>query len=384
MLKRAPVLFFILVAFIVVAGCGSTKSTVCPLAPSPSSSSTCSCTTTDAACPVFAPHLLANGVNGVISVFPVDPGSGALGTAVTTTGPTLSLGMTTLANTFVYVSNPDVEIGGSVDAWSIDLSTGTLTAVPGSPFTLGALSYGVGLAADNAGPFLYVADTNKIDGFKIDGQGALTAVPNSPFTSGANLFLTIDPQGRFVFSSVVDPPGSVSAFTVDAGTGTLTEVAGSPFPAVQNSTLNSQPAEIVVDSSGSFVYVPLSGINSVAAFSIGTNGVLTPVPGSPFQAGSMPFAVTTVNNFLYVCNHADGTISGYSINPQTGVLSPLAGSPFAVPVAALTTDSTGHFLYGSGASGIRVFAIDANTGGLSEISGSPFAAPGASVLSYVL
>jgi 6-phosphogluconolactonase len=43
-----------------------------------------------------------------------------------------------------------------------------------------------------------------------------------------------------------------------------------------------------VDPLGRFAYVANSFGNNVSAYSIGANGALTPVAGSPFAAGSGP------------------------------------------------------------------------------------------------
>jgi hypothetical protein len=40
-----------------------------------------------------------------------------------------------------------------------------------------------------------------------------------------------------------------------------------------------------------FAYVTNESGNNVSAYSIGANGALTPVPGSPFLAGSLPVSV---------------------------------------------------------------------------------------------
>src|SRR5947209_18061859 len=47
-------------------------------------------------------------------------------------------------------------------------------------------------------------------------------------------------------------PGSVSAYTIDGNTGALTPIPGSPFPA------GSLPRFVTVDPSGRFLYVPNS------------------------------------------------------------------------------------------------------------------------------
>jgi hypothetical protein len=57
-----------------------------------------------------------------------------------------------------------------------------------------------------------------------------------------------------------------------------------------------------------FAYVANQGAN-VSAYSIGTNGALTPVPGSPFAAGLNPFsvAVDPTGKFAYVANLGTGS-----------------------------------------------------------------------------
>ena len=55
--------------------------------------------------------------------------------------------------------------------------------------------------------------------------------------------------------------------------------------------------------------------NLVSAYSIGSNGVLTPLPGSPFAGGQTHFSVSVdpTAKFAYVANRFGGNISAYSI-----------------------------------------------------------------------
>jgi 6-phosphogluconolactonase len=372
---RVPTIF-VVVASIALAGCGSSGTKVC------NESGCCGGNSDLCAAPQY---VYADGTGGQVSVFTVDSGTGALGSPTSTSGPAMSLGMAELNNQFLYVSNSSASLTqpSSIDAWSIDLGTGALTPLPGSPFVLEPLSVASGLAVDSSTQVLYVGDAAKIDALKADPTGALTPIAGSPFPAGTNIFLTVDPLGRFVFASEVDPPGSVAAFTIDATSRALTAVAGSPFPAIPNSVANSRPGEIVVDSTGSFVYVALTGTNQVAAFSIvAPAGALSPVPGSPFPAGNSPLALVAVNNFLYVSNALGGSVSGYSIDPATGVLTPVAGSPFPISAAAFTSNLTGSILYVAGSGAMTAFKIDSATGALTQVgSGVPY--PGATVLAFL-
>lgn len=160
-------------------------------------------------------------------------------------------------------------------------------------------------------------------------------------------------------------------------------MAGSPFATILGYVGNTQPSQIVVDSTGSFVYTGLKATGQIAGFSIdASTGALTLMPDSPFPAGNDPIALVTAGNFLYVSNALDGTISGYRINPTTGALTQLSGSPFAIPGGALATDPSGSYLYTTGFGGLQAFSLNPQTGALTAI-GSPIAYDGATVLTFV-
>lgn len=360
-----------------LAGCGSSGVHVCPAA-----TSGCGCGFTSNLCMAPA-YIYATGLNSQVSAFPVDPTTGKLSSPVSTTGPNLTLGMAVINGQFLYVSNPEIMAGGAIDAWSIDLATGNLTTVPGSPFSTGVFSQANGLVSDNAGPFLYVADAGRIDGFKSDiTSGALTPLPGSPFTSGTNLYLATDPANKFLFASADDPPGSVFVFTIDSTTGALTPVQGSPFPTIAGFQGNTQPGPIVVDLSGQFVYTTLTATNQVAGFSINSStGALTPVPGSPFTTGQTPLSLTAaIGETLFVSNSKDGDLSGYSVDATSGILTPLANSPFPIRAGALTTNFSGNYLYASQADGMAVYSV--SPGGPTQI-GTTVPAAGATVITFV-
>jgi DNA-binding beta-propeller fold protein YncE len=366
-----------LLAVLALGGCGTNATQVCQL------SGCCGPAGDACAVPQF---LYALGLSGQVSAFPINRSTGLPGTPVSTPGPTNSLGLAALNNQFLYASNPQLSLSGpagSIDAWSINLGTGALTTVPGSPFSLGPLSIGAGLAVNKASQVLYVGDAGKIDALKADTTGALADVIGSPFPGGLNLFLTVDPQNRFLFASDDTPPGNVLAYAIDPASGALSTVSGSPFATIPRYVGNTQPGAITVDSTGSFVYTLLVATNQIAAFKIITpSGALTPIPGSPFNSGTHPLALATVNNFLYVSNAQDGTISGYTIDPSTGELKPLAGSPFAIFAGPLAASPFGGFLYTTSSGGLLTLSIDPQTGALAQV-GSPIPYGGAQLLILV-
>jgi 6-phosphogluconolactonase (cycloisomerase 2 family) len=88
---------------------------------------------------------------------------------------------------------------------------------------------------------------------------------------------------------------------------------------------------VTVSPSGDFLYVSNQSSNDVSAYTItaGT-GVLTAVAGSPFAAGASPSGVTVSPNdaFVYVSNQDSNNVSAYTIAAGTGGLTSIAGSPF--------------------------------------------------------
>jgi 6-phosphogluconolactonase len=366
-----------IIAFLIaLAGCGSNKSVICPLAAT-SSAQGCGCGVPSTPCP--APEfLVADGTDGHIWVYPVS--GGTLGSPTSVSGPAMSLGMALLDNGFVYASSFSTTGTSSLSGWSLNFGTSALSPISGSPYSLGPLSVGAGVATASTPQAVYVADAGRIDAFKADSMGALTPIAGSPFTSGTNLFITVDPQSKFLFASEDDPPGSIGAFTIDQSSGALTQVAGSPFPAVPPEMTSTQPGQIVVDFSGKFVYATLTSNAQIVGFSIDpSSGALTVIPGSPFNADVLPAGMAAAHNFLYVS--ANGNIIGFSIDPTAGTLTRLAGAPVAAHSVALTTDFSGSFLFAASGGAILTFQIDSTTGALTQISSTPSA--GATVLAFV-
>lgn len=363
----SPIRLILLLALCLsLAACGSGRSAGC----------------LPGACPIGpgAEYLLATTSNGAVLSLKIDQQTGGVSPAISVPGPSISLGLAAVGSKFLYVSDAG---GHRLYGYSIDAATGALSALTGSPFSLGALSLPEGLAAAH-GAYLYVGDAGAVDGLAVNGtSGMPTPVAGSPFASGTNLFLTTDPAGKFLFASDDDLPGGILAFTIDSATGALTAVPSSPFPIPGQTVLNSQPSGIVTDASGRYVYAALNGANQIAAFSITSGtGVLTPVLGSPFPAGMEPLTLAATNRFLYA-NSTDGTIRAYGIDSTTGVLTPVAGSPFAFSAAGLSIDPSGKFLFGSRLPGIEVFNIDTTNGAITPVVGSPFPAGGALQLTIV-
>jgi 6-phosphogluconolactonase (cycloisomerase 2 family) len=199
----------------------------------------------------------------------------------------------------------------------------------------------------------------------IDGGGIdILAVAGDGGTNAAPLLL------RFVAQA----PGR-------ANDGALSVVAGST--ASQCASAKS----VAIHPSGRFVYLTsdATAIGRVCGYRFDPLTLsLTPVQGSPFLAGrgTRAIAVDPKGKFVYAVNYDDGSISGYSIDTQTGELRTLAGSAFVSgddSTLALVVDPLGRFVYSTnGVSGgtISGFALDRDNGGLTSVPLAPVLAPG--------
>ena len=315
--------------------------------------------------------------------------SGAPSPAGSVAGPNSTEGIIVdKSATFLFVSDFQ---NGTVDALTIDPASGSLSAVTGSPFSAGPAPGAGGLALDPSTRFLYVTQMNSaaVAGFTIAaGTGVLTPIPGSPFpAANTPVQAIVDPSGKFLYvSNLNDAFGGISAYTIDSTSGALTPIAGSPFPTQTNFP---GPNRMAIGGGGKFLYVGMSGTvnanNAVSAFSIdATTGALRQIAGSPFATGNNPQGITAdpSGSFLYTANSNDSTVSAFTIDGPSGTLTPISGSPFptlASP-AALAIDPAGQFLYVGEPStkGIEAFSINATTGVVTLIAGSPFA-PGSTV-----
>ena len=277
------------------------------------------------------------GTNNILAASLSTTGSFAPITSVTPpTLPSSSTDNMLIVNKkFLYVPMGD----STVQAFTIDRTSGALTPIAGSPFSApgGADS----AVTDPAGRFLFVGGevVGEIAVFQIDvNTGVLTASPGSPFQSFTLLSadsMTVDGSGKFLYVGQLSPSNPVAAFAIDQNNGSITQIAGSPFPL--------GVATVHADPSGKFL-LGVAGVldigNSISdhhiyVFSIdATTGVPTAVAGSPFLTTSEPFefAIHPSGNFVYTFGE-DSTgavvaIEGFQINTATGGLSALPGSPF--------------------------------------------------------
>jgi|HubBroStandDraft_5_1064220.scaffolds.fasta_scaffold105032_1 6-phosphogluconolactonase len=297
-----------------------------------------------------------------LAVYREDPNSGVL-TALTgspfTIGPTPQSAVVHPSGNFLYIANA----GQSDISLFTIASNGVPTEVtPRVPTGTTPLL----LAMDSAGTFLYAANafSNNIYSYSIDSKsGALTVVGAPQGIGLSPLNMKLSPDGNFLFVTCAENNnvGVVQAFSVASGV--LTPVNGSPFQTGPN------PGGLAISPSGAFLYTADSAINSISEFSIDSTGALTELPNSPFgQASSLTNPVSLLidptGQYMFVANEGSSNLSAYTIGSDGGltVLSTPTFSTGAQPNYTIMDSSGKYLLAGLQSGSIQVFVLDSSTG----------------------
>jgi 6-phosphogluconolactonase (cycloisomerase 2 family) len=289
--------------------------------------------------PVRAHIYVANTQSGDISSFSMNTTTGALTPLLSPT--TVEAGIDAMAidplGQFMYVVS-----GNSSNLWIFSIaSSGALTPLSGTPIALsssGVVSSSV--LIDVSGNYLYVTASSSssvlgtIFGFSRNATtGRLVTLPGFSIpVAGQSNHGAFDSSGKYLLltgNNVFGTAGGISVFSLDAATGSLTLVTGSPFQ------VRDDPSGVAGDATGRYVYVPNTADATISAFTLDSaTGGLTPVSGSPFPSGGngsingpLGIAADGAGKFMYVCN-ASNDVSAFSINSATGALTPVGGSPF--------------------------------------------------------
>jgi 6-phosphogluconolactonase len=319
--------------------------------------------------------LFASGTTQILG-FSVNTSTGALTQTAVVPESGLTFGVVEApSGRFLYAADSGAH---GIDGLATS-RTGALSAIAGSPFVSGIppTSAVYNPAMDSSGKFLYAVDTApSVVGFTVNGTtGALTAIPGSPFSAGMiPAIIAVDKSDGFLYvTDEGDAQGGILAFAINPSTGALTSISGSPFP----TTPGGQPYDLVEHPTGKFLYAALPSYHSIAAFTINSaTGSLTAVTGSPFASGasglsSSPFFITVdpSGRFLYALNASSNEIAAFTVDSSSGALTAVAGSPFVAAgglQGGMVVDPSGKFLYVAGGlvSAIGTFKIDSTTGAL--------------------
>jgi 6-phosphogluconolactonase (cycloisomerase 2 family) len=314
-----------------------------------------------------------------------------------------SNGSGSTTNDYVYVANVGTS-AATATLTGFAVGNGTLTAVSGSPYTLGFTP--ASLAINPADSILFVSGhtgtgVGVIYAFSIGTGGALSALNNGNALTmtGEEISMDISPDGQWLMGlnannlsldeygivynantqvlSLTGPStmpyyglvtGTISAsqvkvapdgdfvfaslgtagdlvYQLNPSTGVLTAL--SPLPPISTTTSDNA---LAVSSSSSYLYIARSGTNGgLAVYTIGSSGALQQVIGSPLAAGSQPSSVVvnTTGTNVYVANQNSGTVSEYGVVTGTGAVSLLSPATITSVSApwALAVDNSGDFLF---------------------------------------
>ena len=204
------------------------------------------------------------------------------------------------------------DFAGAVGSYT-QAADGTFAPVAGSPFSAGGFEHGLAINSDASR--VYVADfgPDTVTGYAVGGDGTLSPLPGSPYSPGVEpIELLVSADDRFLFATN-DNAENIAVLDVDA-TGDLTPVAGSPF-----ASDSVGPAGLAQDPGGEFLFVAnggFSGNADVSVFTVGSDGALTPVSGSPFPTGGtgnatgIAYFATSLDLSVAVVESGDPVIAG--------------------------------------------------------------------------
>jgi 6-phosphogluconolactonase (cycloisomerase 2 family) len=220
--------------------------------------------------------------------------------------------------------------------------------------------------------FAYIGNQGgSLSGYSVNrSTGALTALRGFPLKVGSEpTTVAVDPQNRFLFVGEVSL-GLLHVFAINSATGGLSEIGKSPFGTVW------EPIAIAVDPLGKHVYVAGQGSNSVGGFNLSATGTLTPIAGSPFAtSGTQNFGDAVVINaagtMVYVQDISN--IYAYTVSASSGALTLAQTVSGAPTLGSIVLDPLGIYLYAVGAdnNSIQAYSINSSTGQLTLAKSSP-------------
>ncbi len=312
-------------------------------------------------------------------------------------------------DSYLFVLNQDTR---DISIYHQDyFGDGSLTQVPGSPFSLnepaGYTPTGMVVPGDTY-PYNIFVSNKSTDGSGPGTVGEYTynqtqfsEIPGSPLVLNGNVQPTSIYVGGVSGSSVGGTLYTANGSSISELKGTvappITEVSGSPFPAPGRYEASAGVQDITLTNSNQnypgFIYTANSE-GTISGFAINTDFELTPIPGSPFvnpdyTAGSAgnpasvaanPFLKSGSNN-LYVLNAGAEDIGVFKANPSTGVLT-YSTSYGKGKVQATAQDRIRYNETFSTSQSCLItsngyaLSVSTTTGGLTLESGSPFLGPG--------
>ena len=247
--------------------------------------------------------------------------------------------------------------GSCTSAMSGSTSSGAGGSVGGAspPASACTLAAGNGGGGTAGGTYLFIADAGGIQGEVLNpSSGSITVTSNfgtvQVATSEPGSWVVIAQQ-QYLYS-VYPSIGEIYGWAI-AGNGTVTPLNNDqPFAAsfLVSGTTNGTQA-VIGNPAGTLLFLVDPVNEAVHTFQVGTGGGLTEAAITYMPSGFQPYNVATdgLGKYLYVSNivgFANTTlVAAYSIGSD-GTLTPL-GSPFASSLMQMQGDSSGNFMIGT-------------------------------------
>ncbi len=309
-----------------------------------------------------------------------------------TTVTTAATATTPASSTLKLATTPN-------SAYKLGYVPTAMVVTPGNKYLyVGALSGGIYLyAVNNDGSITLqnnsqpVASGSIVADMKVDATGAWLIVTNASLSTGnavMTVFAIASTTGLLTATGnplTLPTAGASNRMTIAAnninvlvtlGTGGTASLTFAPTTGALSyqatlATLSAANADqgVAVDPKSAFALVTETGTGGVRVLSIGANGALTEVSGSPFATGVGPSAVLVdaTGSYVYVTNRTDNTISGYVL-AANGTLTAISGSPFdtgtnPVDIAEDSSKTYVGVVCNGGGQDLEVYSFDATTGG---------------------
>lgn len=171
-------------------------------------------------------------------------------------------------------------------------------------------------------------------------------------------------------------PGWVFGYSVGSG-GALTPLSGSPYQA------GVKPSALATDPSNRFIYVTDFASNQMIGYTVLSTGTLQFMVNGPFKTGSQPSSITLDPRglYIYVSDSLDSSVSAYSITLATG--APIASvsvsgsastSTNTQPVSIIVEPAEGRFVYTANYldNSVSGFRLDPDTGTIEKTQATPY------------
>jgi 6-phosphogluconolactonase len=300
----------------------------------------------------------------------------------------------TTTGDYLYVgNNANTNIAGFSVA-----TTGALSVTNGSPYNNGVAALSLAITPTNT--FMYVATTNGIYCYLINSDGSIT-VQNGGSAVAQDMVasaMQVDSTGNYLLAAGIGislTAQAIGIYQINTSTGLLTALTGSPLALYTGNASTAtvvQPTAMLITPNNSYVYVSLQQLG-VQVLTLGTGGALSTGSGPTFlpprSTSSSPadygLASDPNSKFLFVAEINTG-LRVLSIGTN-GTLNEISGSPYATGTGptGVTLDPTGSYVYvaNKGSNNISAFTLTATSGALAAIAGSPFSSGGQQPIAMV-